>query len=62
MGSQYFRSLLANKFKGSNTVQVKLPSANLVVFEMITNYLLLDKLVVPIEMGVGSWMELYEMA
>lgn len=26
------------------------------------NYLLLDKLVVPRDMGAGSWMELYEMA
>ena len=41
---------------------IKLASNNLVVFEMIVNYLLVDKLVVPLDMGIGSWMELHEMA
>ncbi len=58
----YCRNLFSGKFKGKASAHVKLPSANLVVFEMVTNYLLLDKLVVPLEMGVGSWIELYEMA
>lgn len=62
MSSQYFRHLFTKNFKGKNSAHVKLPNANLVVFEMITNYLMLDKLVVPTEMGVGSWIELYEMA
>lgn len=35
---------------------------NLVVFEIVLNYLLIDKLVVPVDMGLFSWMELYEMA
>ena len=60
--SQYFRSVLSGKFQGGSSVHIKLPTANLVIFEMVVNYLLLDKLVVPVEMGVGSWVELYEMA
>lgn len=41
---------------------MKLPSTNLVIFEMMINYLLLDKLVVPMEMEIGGWLDLYEMA
>ncbi len=32
------------------------------MFEIALNYLLLDKVIVPVEMGLYSWMELYEMA
>ena len=62
MSSQYFRNLFSANFKGKSSFHVTLPTTNLVVFEMVINYLLLDKLVIPVDMGVGSWMELYEMA
>lgn len=62
MSSQYFRCLFSGNYKGKNSVHVRLSNTNLVIFEMIVNYLLLDRLVVPSDMGIGSWMELYEMA
>ena len=62
MSSQYFRNIFAGEFKMGEEAHIKLASNNLVVFEMIVNYLLVDKLVVPLDMGIGSWMELHEMA
>lgn len=63
ISNKFFRNAFSGTYKDEQKeIRLKLNSNNLVIFEITLNYLLLDKLIVPVDMDLFSWMELYEMA
>ena len=62
MASPYFRFLLSGKWREVNQVEINLPVENIVLFEVLVNYLLLDLLVVPSSMSHRNWIELFRLA
>ena len=55
VASNYFKYLLSGRFSEANEVEISLPSGNIVLFEILLNYLLLDHLIVPYGMSYQSW-------
>lgn len=63
INSSFFRNAFSGLYKdGPKEIKLNLNSNNLVILEIMLNYLLLDKVVVPVDMGIYSWMELFEVA
>lgn len=62
IASIFFRNLLSSKFKETKEVEIYLPCGNIVLFEILLNYLLLGHLIVPYGMSHQSWIELYRLA
>lgn len=60
INNNYFKYAFSGTYKDEGKeIRLKLNTNNLVIFEIALNYLLLDKLVIPADMGLYSWMELY---
>ena len=60
--SKYFFNAFSGRFSEKNEVSVTLENNNIVLFEILLNYLLLDHIVIPKNMSYQNWMELYELA
>lgn len=70
-GSRYFKNLFARNFsettfssesKQNRSVNIWIPNGNVVLLEILLNFLLIGLLVVPEHMSYQSWLELYELA
>ena len=61
--SKFFDNILSRKFKRSeeSVLNISIPS-NIVLFEILVNFMMYNYLVVPESMTCQSWIELYELA
>lgn len=55
MAAPYFRFLFSGKWREINAIEISLPIENIVLFEILVNYLLLDLLIVPSSMNHQNW-------
>jgi hypothetical protein len=62
--SKFFRYLLAYEscLPSIRIMHLSIPNGNIVGFEIVLNYLLIGMLVVPADMPLQAWAELYEIA
>lgn len=69
-GSKYFKNLFAGNFsddsssgksRENRTVKIWIPNGNVVLLEILLNFILVGMLVVPEHMSYQSWLELYEL-
>ena len=61
--SKFFDNILCKKYKRSeeSVVDLAIPS-NIVLFEILVNFMMYNYLIVPESMTCQSWIELYELA
>ena len=66
MNSRFFRAIFSNFSKTANKqqelVKLTLPSNNIVLFEILVNFLIYGFVTVPQDMSFESWSELYRFA
>ena len=55
LANNFFKNLLSGKYQVSSEISISLPCGNIVLFEILLNFLLEGLLVVPEEMESGSW-------
>ena len=54
--------MFSGRYKEKNEIKISLEHNNIVILEVLVNYLLLDHVVVPENMSYHNWMELYKLA
>lgn len=53
---KYFANLLSGNYNEKNEIRIFLENKNIVILEILLNYLLLDHVVVPENMSYHNWM------
>ena len=59
---KYFASMFSGKYKEKKEAKISLEHNNIVILQVLLNYLLLDHVVVPENMSYHNWMELYKLS